>query len=72
MYEKQLPRTEHGLLSHFEVHQYQIGEENIKKCLEIAEKLKKKGWTESWFYRAVIEPYVKKHSSNKMEVRSDI
>jgi len=67
MYEKQLPRTEHGLLSHFDVHQYQPNEADIKKCLEVAEKLKKKRWTKSWFYQAVIKPYVKKHSGVKNE-----
>lgn len=65
MYEKQLPRTENGLLNHFEVHQYQDNEEGEKKCLAVAEKLKKKGWTETWFYNAVIKPYVKKHSDDK-------
>lgn len=64
-YEKQLPRTENGLLSHFEVHQYQPSEADVKKCLEVAEKLKKKGWSKSWFYQAVIKPYVKKHSGVK-------
>ncbi len=66
MYEKQLPRTEHGLLNHFDVYQYQPSKEDEKKCLAVAEKLRKKGWTESWFYRAVIEPYVKKHSGNQI------
>ena len=67
MYEKQLPRTEHGLLSHSEVHQYQPSKEDEKKCLAVAEKLRKKGWTKSWFYQAVIKPYVKKHSRDNID-----
>lgn len=67
MYEKQLPRTELGLQNHFDVYRNQTGEENIKKCLAVAEKMKKKGWTKSWFYQAVIKPYVKKHSTSKVK-----
>jgi len=66
MYEKQLPRTEIGLQRMFDCEYNQLNENSIKKCLEVADKMKKKGWTKSWFYQAIVKPYVAKHSSVKV------